>query len=95
MIPIIPSLYAMREALFEPDYSGMDDPRTAAFRAGVECFVCRKPCRVEATSCCLMSEVAFGLWAHRDCLQGKPLGDIATLYYDAVREISLGRLGTT
>lgn len=87
---LVASQYDRRPELFEPDYSALDDPRAIPFRAGVECFVCRKPCRVEATCCCLLSEAAFGLWAHRECLQGKALGDVAPLYYDSVREIAMG-----
>lgn len=87
---LVPSRYDRRAELFEPDYSALGDPRAVPFRQGVECFVCRKPCRVEATCCCMLSDVAFGLWAHRDCVQGKAFADVAPLYYAAVREIALG-----
>ena len=85
---LVQSTYGdIRPQMFDADSSAMQDPRAVPFREGVECFVCRKPCRVEATACCMIHEACFSLWAHRDCLQGKVLADVLVDYYAAVSEI--------
>jgi len=91
---IVPSLIQPvypdpRVLLYDADYSDLDDPRTVPFRDGVECFICRRPCRIESSCGQFSCEAAFSLWSHNSCVQGKTFAEAASLYYDAVRRILL------
>lgn len=89
---LIPSIFQPendpRVEQFDYDRAAFDDPRTVAFRSGVECFACRKRVTNPKTAASMVCEAGPLLWAHRDCLDGKPA---IALYWKAVEEVALGR----